>query len=213
MTMTMPFTRDAAPPLFEDLLGRTSTNLPADYLPHATCVAIAGEPILQAIGYRPGSYRPRFWDKIRGGGFRRLTYSGGRQQPFILQVRQCKDLKGKGLWVVERFQDGDLLDPSGRKLVGPNIYTLCAMPALLNCPIVCKTYQAATRLAEYCHPEPKPPIVGYWAQAKKQQHEELAEQYVRDLTRMGRDLPYNEPWVKRHLERMGLATSATMNGQ
>jgi len=37
--------------------------MPADYLPHAAGVMFAGEDILSAAGYIPGSNRPRGWHR------------------------------------------------------------------------------------------------------------------------------------------------------
>lgn len=175
-----------------EVVDRTPNVLPQDYLPHATCVAIAGDPILRAIGYRPGSKRPSGWIEENPSVFRYPTRNDG----VILQVRE-----GRKLWVIERYNDGDLLDPSGRRLVGLNIYSLCAV--LIDSPICARTCQAAMRLAEYCHPNAQQPIVGYWAQVNPQEHDALVERYIRDLARLGRALPDNELWVKRYLERTG----------
>jgi len=181
-------------PLF-DLVDRTPNVLPDDYLPHATCVAIAGDPILQAIGCCPSSKRPPGWVKTNHGVFRYQTGVDG----IILQVRE-----GRKMWLVERFQDGDWLDPSGRQS-GINIYSLCH--ALTYGPICAPNSQAAMRLAQYCHPSPQPPIVGYWAQVQAQEHADFVERYKQDLARMGRELPHNELWVKRDLARMGRGPS------
>jgi hypothetical protein len=144
--------------------------MPSDYLPEAPGVAIAGDAILRAIGYRFGSQRLHGWFKTNTGVFR---YREGQRRlgGIILQVRQAGTL-----WVIERYRDGDWLDPAGRP--GLNIYALvCTQTGRL---IWAPTYQAAMRLANYCHPIPQPPIVGRWAQVYEQKHAEYVAEYERE---------------------------------
>jgi hypothetical protein len=68
--------------LFE-FVERSVTEMPADYLPEAPGVMFAGEDMLRAAGYVPGSNRPRGWCRLRPGNYRR--YVGEH----ILTVRQC----------------------------------------------------------------------------------------------------------------------------
>jgi len=159
-----------APPAFDTWLDREQAKmLPNDYLAEAPGVAIAGDAILHAVGYRSGSRRPPGWFKHNPGVFRHST----RRDGMILQVRQCENEK---LWVIERFRAGDWLDPAGRP--GLNIYALvCTQTGRL---IWAPTYQAATRLANYCHPIPQPPIVGRWAQVYEQKHAEYVAEYERE---------------------------------
>jgi hypothetical protein len=172
-----------APPAFDTWLDREQAKmLPSDYLAEAPGVAIAGDAILRAIGYRPGSQRPPGWFKRNTGVFRYLrrfkTNAGlfayaAHMDGMILQVRQCENEK---LWVIERFRAGDWLDPAGR--LGLNIYALvCTQTGRL---IWAPTYQAAMRLANYCHPIPQPPIVGRWAQVYEQKHAEYVAEYERE---------------------------------
>ncbi len=158
-----------APPAFDTWLDRDQAKIPSYYLPEAPGVAIAGNAILRAIGYRPGSKRPSDWFKHNPGVFRylkRFTNAAGmvryraHDDGVILQVRQC----GK-LWVIERFRSRDW---AGRP--GLNIYALvCTKTGRL---IWAPTYQAAMRLANHCHPTPQSPIVGQWAQVYEREHAE-----------------------------------------
>jgi hypothetical protein len=79
------------PSLFECLMDRDQTEMPEYYLPEAQGVVIAGEAMLRAAGYRPGSYRPRLfgkpvWYQEKRHVFRRLTYDEGR----VLQVKDAE---------------------------------------------------------------------------------------------------------------------------
>jgi len=165
-----------APPAFDTWLDRDQTEMPSDYLPEAPGVAIAGDAILRAIGYRPGSKRPSDWFKHNPGVFRYLkrfkTNSGmlryrAHDDGVIFQVRQC----GK-LWVIERFRSGDWAGRSGL-----NIYALVCTKT--GRPIWAPTYQAAMRLANHCHPTPQSPIVGHWAQMYEREHAEYVAEYER----------------------------------
>ncbi len=167
--------------LFDSLLDRNQTEMPSDYLPEAPGVAIAGDALLRDIGYLPGSKRPTDWVKTNSGVFRCLrrlsppACSRYATDPdrMILQVRQSGNQK---LWVIERFLDGDWLDPSGR-YPGLNIYALvCAHSGR---PIWTSNYQAAMRLAQYCHPIPRSPVAGRWVQAHEREHAEFVARYER----------------------------------
>jgi hypothetical protein len=129
---------DATPRLFECFPDREQTELPPDYLPEASNALIAGDAILKAIGYRPGSNRPRRWIKKNRHVFRKPTYD---EQRFILQVRRSGDF-----WVVEKFS--------------LNLYALVC--AFSRQPIWTRTCQSAMRLADHCEPFPQPPIAGCW---------------------------------------------------
>jgi hypothetical protein len=173
----------AASGFFASLLDRDQTEMPSYYLPEASGVAIAGDALLRAVGYHPGSKRPPDWFKKNSGVFRYLkrfkTNSGmlryrAHDDGVILQVRQC----GK-LWVIERFRDGDMLDPSGR-YPGLNISALVC--AHRGRPIWTPTYQAAMHLAQYCHPVVRPPVVAHWVPAHEREHAEFVARYERERT-------------------------------
>ena len=157
------------------LLDRNRAKMPDYYLPEAPGVAIADNPLLRAVGYHPGSKRPRDWFKFNRGVFRHRTCRDG----MILQVR-TGDAK---FWVVERFHEVDLLDPSGR-YPGLNVYALvCAHSGR---PIWASSYQCAMRLARYCHPIPQPPIVGCWVPAREREHAEFVARYESERARRQR---------------------------
>jgi hypothetical protein len=171
---------DVASRLF-DLFDREQIKMPIDYLPDAPGVAIAGDALLHALAYSPGSKRPPDWFKTKLGVFRYLKRFEIKPGLFgytahadgvILQVRQC----GK-LWVIERYRDGDWLDPSGR-CPGLNLYALVC--AQTERPIWTTTYQAAMRLAHHCHPAPKSPVIGHWLQVHAQEHAECAARSERE---------------------------------
>jgi hypothetical protein len=144
--MTDLHTDEAAPRLFECDIDRSQTKMPDDYLPDAPGVLIAGEDMLRAAGYVPGSNRPRGWLPAYPRNFRRRPRHKGDH---MLWVRKCGEL-----WIIARSLD---LDVNTRK-----IETLVF--AILPLPIWTRSYQAAMRLAEYCHPIPRTPVAGYWAE-------------------------------------------------
>jgi hypothetical protein len=63
---------DDASRLFYNLLDRDQAKMPDYYLPDAPGIALAGDPLLHAMGYRYGSKRPPGWVKTNGGVFRYL---------------------------------------------------------------------------------------------------------------------------------------------
>ena len=86
----------ASPQLFE-FLDRGAIDMPADYLPHAPGVMFAGEDILSAAGYIPGSNRPQGWMKHQPGCYRK------RVGKHVLQVRQCGSARSDH-WTIERVE-------------------------------------------------------------------------------------------------------------
>jgi hypothetical protein len=133
---------EAAPRQFE-FVDRAETSLPADYLPRAPGVIFAGEAMLSAAGYTPGSYRPPGWDLLSPGNY---TKEMGQ---YTLQVRQCGDQLSKH-WTIERVE----------------VWTHRRREALTEpfggVPIWARSCQAAMRVAEYCHPSPRPPVAACW---------------------------------------------------
>jgi hypothetical protein len=79
-------------------LDRDQAKMPSVYLQEAPGVAIAGDRLLHAIGYRPGSRRPNDWSKYNPGVFRHCHFT--HKDKMVLQVR-TGDAK---FWVVERFR-------------------------------------------------------------------------------------------------------------
>jgi hypothetical protein len=150
-------------------LDRDQTEMPSNYLPEASGVAIAGDALLRAVGYHPGSKRPLDWFKKNSGVFR---YREGQRRlgGIILQVRQAGTL-----WVIERYRDGDWLDPAGRP--GLNIYALVCTQT--DRPIWTPSYQAAMHLAQYCHPVVRPPVIAHWVPAHEREHAQYVAEYER----------------------------------
>jgi len=125
------FQRDASPFLVEEVIARRRTWLPDDLAPWAPGVVLASDYLLRASNYRQGARRPRGWlSRCKGGVF--LKFPDDRSH---LRVRQCGQF-----WTVERTVNcvGEMLAYP----YGP-------------LPIFTRTYQAAMRLAEYCHRRPR----------------------------------------------------------
>jgi hypothetical protein len=133
-------------------IGRDKTALPDDYLPDAPGALIADEGMLRAAGYVRGSYRPRGWDRVKPGVFEK-SYGGS-----IFRVRQCGNARSEH-WVIERLH---------RSTVGERNYEIieALVFAFQHSPIWASSYQAAMRLAEYCHPIPRPPVGGFWIEVR-----------------------------------------------
>lgn len=134
--------------LFETFIDRSQTPLPPNYVPGAIGVLMAGEDMLSAAGYRVGSQRPKGWKKYKPGVFLKPL-----PPQFTLEVRQCRSWRSR-MWIIERsnfFADGYCVEA-----------LVCAFE---NAPIWAPTYQAAMRMAEYCHPLPKAPVPGCWVRA------------------------------------------------
>jgi hypothetical protein len=130
---------DNAAALFE-FVDRAETAMPADYLPEATGVMLAGDDVLTAAGHRPGSHL-KGWARIGPGNYKK--YVGLH----TLMVRQCGGARSEH-WTVERIDE----DHNTEALVLP------FGPAL----IFAHNRQAAMRIAEYCYPNPKPPFAACW---------------------------------------------------
>lgn len=120
------FLSTRSPLLIEDYIER-SKALPYFFVPWAPGAVIAADYLLGQAHYRPGSYRPRGWKLAWRRDFRK------RVQRWHLMVRGCGPF-----WTVERACTGEVL-----------VFRFGSMP-ILN-----RNYQAAMRLAEYCHPEPR----------------------------------------------------------
>lgn len=123
----VPFQRDASPFLVAEIIERRKACLPDDLAPWAPAIVLAGDYLLRAANYRPGVRRSRGWRRDSNVF---LKFPEGH--PY-LRVRRC----GR-YWTVERTiktQEGEIL-----------VYSFGALP------IFTRTYQAATRLADYCNP-------------------------------------------------------------
>jgi hypothetical protein len=143
------YTDGAAPRLFECDLDRSQTKIPDDYLPEAPGVLIAGEDMLRAAGYVPGSNRPRGWKRTNPDAFTKPSRDGVH----TLRVRQCGHAKDEDkLWIIERSSCAAI----GYRKIEALVFAFGKMP------IWTRTYQGAMRLAELCDPLPLPPVAGCW---------------------------------------------------
>jgi hypothetical protein len=136
--------------LFEKYIDRNQAPIAPNYVTDAQGVLIAGEDMLSAAGYRAGSHRPKGWNRCKPGVFLKPLCS-----QFRLEVRQCGSWRSN-MWTVERsnfFADGYCIEA-----------LVCAFG---NVPIWGPTYQAAMRIAEYCHPLPQAPVPGCWVRASR----------------------------------------------
>jgi hypothetical protein len=136
-----------APRLFK-FLSRGKTEMPANYLPSARGVMFAGEDILNAIGHVPGSYRPRGWRRCLPGDYRK------RAHKHQLVVRQCGNPRSVH-WTIERIELW--IDKGVEALV---------LASRHGEPIWARSFQAAMRVAEYCHPIARPPVFASWEVAR-----------------------------------------------
>jgi hypothetical protein len=131
-----------------EFLDRGAIDMPADYLPDAPGVMFAGEDILSAAGYVPGSIRPPGWIKHQPGCYRK------RVGKHVLQVRQCGNSRSTH-WTIERFEDLDF------KWIEALVFSFGNAE-----PIWARAYQAAMHLAEYCYPIARPPVFASWEVAR-----------------------------------------------
>jgi hypothetical protein len=125
------FKNEFSPYLIEEVVDRREIELPKWYVPLARGAAIPSSYLLRRAGYRPGSYRPRGWVKPH---YDALWKDIG---PDCLVVRG-----GKPLWQIER--NGSPGRPHGH----PN---MALVHNFGSTPILTRTYQAATYLAEFCY--------------------------------------------------------------
>jgi hypothetical protein len=134
------FCNEASPYVIEEVIDRSEIRLPARSLPLARGAAIASSYLLRRAGYRPGAHRPRGWKKpkCRAGSeevFKELS-SG------YLIILRC------GLfWQITR--DYGTVRPPHRNFALAHIFG--------STPILTRTYQEATYLAEFCSKDGPPP--------------------------------------------------------
>jgi hypothetical protein len=112
---------------------RTHTGLADWFMPHKIGAMIPSDDDIRAAGYRSGSKRPRAWTRKSVDTFSKRV--GGH----TLWVRGTMKGPRSKLWTSERV---GVTNDEDQVL----IHALCRLP-ILN-----RTYQAAMRLAEFCHP-------------------------------------------------------------
>jgi hypothetical protein len=148
--MSQLFSDKTAPRLFERIIDRNQTALPSCYLPQAPGALIASKDMLRAAGHTSHRRRPQGWTPLRPGVFRKPV---GNQ--LLLQVRQSGNARSDH-WTIEVVHDPGFSQEWVEALV-------CAFSGR---PIWARTYQGAMRMAEHCHPLPRPPVAGRWAKAR-----------------------------------------------
>jgi hypothetical protein len=146
--MSQLFSDNTAPHLFERIIDRDETALPSDYLAGAPGALIVSEDMLRAAGHTSHRRRPHGWTPLRPGVFRK---------PIGNQL--CLQVSGNARsdhWTIEIVHDPGFSQEWAEALV-------CAFSGR---PIWARTYQGAMRMAEHCHPLPRPPVAGRWAKAR-----------------------------------------------
>src|SRR6266436_2032608 len=117
------FLEDRAPRLISEVVERSKTELPDDFVPWAPGAVIASDYLLRASGCRPGSRRPKGWSQREPDVFRKRVNGN------TLTVSGCGEF-----WTIER-ENAEAL----AFIFGP-------------LPVFTRTSQEAMRLAEYCQP-------------------------------------------------------------
>lgn len=126
----------------EEVLDRGAIRLPMSCTPLARGAAIASQYLLRRTGYRPGVYRPRGWKK----GKRRA----GPGRLFADVDVLIKDVGGDDL-IVLRCEPFWRIARDYGACCGPHNYAYFVLAHLFgSTPIVTRTHQEATYLAEFC---------------------------------------------------------------
>ena len=130
------FCKWVSPYPFEKVLDRNSANLPDWFVPLARGAAIAGPRLLHMAGYRTGLYLAPGWVKPQ--------VKPSREHVFKDLGRNCLiAFKCGALWRIG-------LDVGA--LSRPHNYANFALVHLFgSTPILTRTYQEATYLAEFCY--------------------------------------------------------------
>jgi hypothetical protein len=120
------FLSQRSPYLVADVIERSKTKLPDDFVPWAPGVVVASDYLLRAASYRPGSGCPEAWYPAAEPGV--FTKAMHRNR---LKVHPCGEF-----WRIERAECEVLAYSFG------------------SLPVVTRTAEAAMRLGEFCHPRP-----------------------------------------------------------
>ena len=137
------FRKEFSPFLIEEVLDRSAVDMPNWFVPLARGAATPSKHLLHVAGYRPGSHRKRGWRKPNR---EKLFKDFG---PDRVEVLRCGPL-----WRIER--DGSLLRPHLQ-------INLTLAHIFGSTPILARSYQSATYLAEFCYWE-GPPSGSCWAE-------------------------------------------------
>ena len=139
------FSNEVSPFVIEEVIDRSIAHMPSWFLPLARGAAVPSSYLLRSAGYRPGAYRARGWKKCKPRPDREqeLFKDLGRD---CLIVTRCKPF-----WRIT-MDRGVLSRPHNH----PN-FALVHMFG--STPILTRTYQEATYLAEHCYEKGSP---GLW---------------------------------------------------
>jgi hypothetical protein len=155
------FVKEFPPHLIADVIDRRKIGLPDWFVPFARGVAIASNALLREAGHRSGMYRPRGWLNYNVDMFRSMIDWDPNNARWLL-VRQCAK---QGLWTIERWRKKRTHGNADEVLVHEFGST----------PIFTRSYQAAMRLAMYCH-ENGPPVGLRWISACPENIQKLLDE-------------------------------------
>jgi hypothetical protein len=127
------FKRDFSRYQIEEVIDRSQIQLPDRIVPLARGIAVASPHLLSRAGYRSRSRRPKGWYKCHGEVFCK------DMGPDALIVR---GYSGNSFWHVER--KGSPSRPHGYS-------NMTLVHQFGSTPILARSYQAATYLAEFCY--------------------------------------------------------------
>ena len=119
--------------LIDEVIDRNGTGLLDWFVPLARGGAIASDALLRQAGHHPRMYRPRGWREGSRDYYCQVIRDQGGRWLYGLAVRRCDKHEW---WVIERMVadvDEVLVHMFG------------------STPIFTRSYQAAMRLAMYCH--------------------------------------------------------------
>jgi hypothetical protein len=119
------FQKEASQFQIAEIIERSDTDLRDDFVPWAPGMVVASDYLLRAAGHYPGACRPQGWSRQSDGLFRKPLHR------WYLTVSRCGEF-----WLIEREIEEVLVYHYG------------------SLPVVTRSYQAAMRLAEYCHLRP-----------------------------------------------------------
>jgi hypothetical protein len=127
------FRRGFSPDLIEEVINRSEIGTPLWYMPLARGAAIPSSYLLRKAGYRPGSYRAPGWFKPN-------------------REEVCKDLGAHCLAVLRGRRLWRICWAAGNELSRPHDHALITLVHTFgSTPILTRSYQEATYLAEFCY--------------------------------------------------------------
>jgi hypothetical protein len=135
------FSNEVSPFVIEEVIDRSIAHMPSWFLPLARGAAVPSSYLLRSAGYRPGAYRARGWRKPKRSGKREEVFKDlGRD---YLIVTRCKRF-----WRIT--MDRGVLSRPGNRCASALVHMFGSTP------ILARTYQEATYLAELCYEKGSP---------------------------------------------------------